>query len=424
MEDQQLLEYVKSEISRGIPKDVIHKALTAGGWPEGDIKDAFLIIEGTPFVSSITKVQESNISKEGPLMVILVAVVAVLLVSAGIYLYYQRQVSLSENLVIEPVSVVTETASKPPVFDDSDMRLKFDTTLVDCGVINNLTISEEDRATILAYTASTSLSTKADQNVQKIIASYSDQIDFFLSDQNSWADHASVLDTEDKTICNFSNIRTLGSLSLARAKELAFNSNSIETKNTITNILDISQKLQENSQSAIPYLVGFAIKSLTVDLITILNEKNLISITEYKALLEKYSDSGIGNKKALQYEYSIVAEVIDDLAQLNFTQKVTKQFGQEFLSAFKEEKTDFNFEPNNTKLLFLNLFKELYSNVDSPCDTILQLHIPTLDPNDTGENSLGKAIFASNAGGIGSLDNLKNRRCLLENKINNIKEIP
>ncbi len=46
MINQQLLDYVRSQRSAGLPKEAIIQALGAGGWTAADVNEAWMAIDG------------------------------------------------------------------------------------------------------------------------------------------------------------------------------------------------------------------------------------------------------------------------------------------------------------------------------------------------------------------------------------------
>lgn len=93
MINQQLLEYVRDQLSAGVAEGEIKKALVTHGWAESDLNEVFTMIE-QPQVSSVPTVapQHTHILKW-----IAGVVVSLVPIGAGLYMYSSIMKSASEK---------------------------------------------------------------------------------------------------------------------------------------------------------------------------------------------------------------------------------------------------------------------------------------------------------------------------------------
>ncbi len=88
MVNQQLVDWIKSEVAKGNPKESIEKTLASQGWQVADINDAFNFLYPQQAVQPAASGEwgADQPKKESMLPVIIIGVVCVLLlVAAGIY---------------------------------------------------------------------------------------------------------------------------------------------------------------------------------------------------------------------------------------------------------------------------------------------------------------------------------------------------
>lgn len=362
-----------------------------------------------------------NSSQKGFIVPLLIIIIAVVVIGGGAYYYSQK--SSTSN----PTSAQSSnTKGSDGTFNDSDLRVTvWNDKSADCQAINTLKLSAV--ADLTSFVTSTSTG-KASAAVQASVNKYSNEIATFLNG-GSWTTHIDGMGSDGKINCNLSNIRTLSNLSLAKAKILASTGKSNDAQKIITTVLDTSQKMQNNQQTIIGYLVSVSVKDAAIDTLLSLKKQNLINPSSYKDMLNKYADNKAGLKSAFKYEYSVTAQLVDDLTYKNYTpffrSQISGQVGDtptvqdtkaadDFIANFEKSRNDFTFQSNNTKALFYNLYKSEYNNVDLPCGSIYTSPMPTFDPKDTTtENYLGKTIFATHAA---SLNNINNKRCSVEAK--------
>jgi len=104
MINQQLLDFIKSQLSKGLDKETITKELLENGWAENDVSEGFNIIVNTPVISTAVS---SDISK--PILTqatthaskkILLIVVSLLIIAGGASGYYFRNnIPVVKNLI-------------------------------------------------------------------------------------------------------------------------------------------------------------------------------------------------------------------------------------------------------------------------------------------------------------------------------------
>jgi len=297
--------------------------------------------------------------------------------------------------------------------NDSDLRVPVDNSVIDCSVANNLVATSSSELTNYIISTST---TKASITIQNIIKNYSVGVNTYLQG-GAWTETVTMTDKND-VLCNLTNVRSIANIALANAKYLAENNNSAKAESIISSVLNTNQQIQNHSGSLIGYLVTFATKSNAIDLLLSLKSRGLIDANSFRPTLSKYSDNETGQKIALQYEYSRSAQMIDDIAANRYDSPLLVGDGSdsalETIAAIEKEKNTYNFEPNNTKLLYYNVFKSMYSNVDLPCGSTYNTIIPKFDQAaTTSENYIGK-ILASVS--LVSLDSINDKRCGLETK--------
>ena len=303
-----------------------------------------------------------------------------------------------------------KTVGDIPPINDSDLRLPIDESAADCSVIPGLVATSSSE--LVAYVLSTSTA-KASPAVQNIIQKYSAQVKAYIQG-GAWTETVTMEDTKN-TFCNLNSARNSANIALANAKYLAENKKIAEAQMIISGVLNTTQQIEDHSGSIIGYLVSISEKGNAISLLLSLKSRGLINADVFRSTLSQYSENKIGQKKALQYEYSIIAQSIDDIAADKYDSPLLAIDGSssETLALIQKNKNSYNYEPNNSKLMYYTSYKSMYSNVDLPCgSTYTHQSIPQFDPTaTTSENYIGKVLASTN---LVSFDGINTKRCNLE----------
>lgn len=338
------------------------------------------------------------------IIVILVIVIA----SAGYYFFLQK--TNNNSMVKGSITSLTGVGDISPI-NDSDLRVPVDQSAIDCSVVNNLAATTSNELT--SYVTSTSTA-KASAAVQNIIKKYSAQIKTYIQG-GVWTETVTTADNND-ILCSLLSIRNVANIALANVKYLAENKKSTEAQTIILGVLNTTQQIEDHSGSLIGYLVTVSIKENSINLLLSLKTRGLIDEVSFRSLLSKYFDNKIGQKRALQYEYSRTAQSIDDIVAGRYNSPILTSdgSGSNVITMIQKEKTSYNYEPNNSKLLYYSMYKSEYANVDLPCGSTYNTPIPKFDLKDSSvENYIGKTIFSITAT---SFNSLNDKRCALESK--------
>jgi hypothetical protein len=89
MPNEQLQNYIQESIKAGGNKEDIKKSLIAAGWQEPDIEEVFRILEA-PIAMPVPAAQSPEPKKHGRLVWIIVAIVLVIVIGIGAYLFFAK----------------------------------------------------------------------------------------------------------------------------------------------------------------------------------------------------------------------------------------------------------------------------------------------------------------------------------------------
>ncbi len=145
MINQQLLNYIKQQLQRGVDREKIKNSLLANGWQETDINEAFVFINSSNLQSSPEKIPSQQFSapsqqpkrKKNKALLAIIFVIGLLVVSGGAY-YGTEVLKRTEapelsthSQVIEEGEAIIENG------EDEKAPLIVEGTVWDCFIIDD-----------------------------------------------------------------------------------------------------------------------------------------------------------------------------------------------------------------------------------------------------------------------------------------------
>jgi hypothetical protein len=201
--------------------------------------------------------------------------------------------------------------------------------------------------------------------------------------------------------CNLSDVRNVAKIAALKADVQYRERKYKDSLNTALGILSLGQKVQDNSNTIITYLVGIAIKQISLRQINLVLNSDGLKLSQddkifYANELAKYTDNETGHRNSLKGEYEFVAKQVDVISSGNAS---TFEKGSVEAGIVGQIKTTSNtslWQPNNTKMLFYKSFMIELSNVDKPCGSTYESP-EVIDANKISPvegNFIGKVMYS------------------------------
>lgn len=351
-------------------------------------------------------------------VIFVIAILLVILIAGGLYLFSQKKTSSSS----------IKDSTNPIVFDDSDLKISYagipsisENSAPVFRVLGPNSATPADTAILTKYIASstpTNLPPIAQAN--KIISAYPALLKVF--DENSTKPYQCYLGKGES--CPLSIVRSMTYLAGVRAL-VSFEQNKIaDAQKTAMNIASLGKNITANADAEITLLVGWIAQKTGYSILSIINSKNkaqIYSETEKNALITQLRNE---QKKVSQYSYTRTAEGID---YINSPEKkpashtipaYNESFIDEYRKAISANPKSWN--PTETKRYFYDSYKIMIANIDLPCGANLPKSVINIgfDPKDQNtENYIGKTIYST---GYADLNSLSSIRCEVESAIKNL----
>ncbi len=356
-------------------------------------------------------------SQKGFIM-LLPIIIVVVVVGGGIYLFSQNR-----PFAGTPKTQVSGTTQTSLSFNDSDLRIlatRISDSVNSAPVFNTIksdVITKTDQTFLVKYLGRySSNSLPPIEESQKILATYSNLLDIF--DTNVKKQYQCLFTLGD--VCSLQSIRNIQNIIGLRAVTFFQQNKSSEAQSTAYDIVSLGRSITTNADSANTLLVGWSVQNLGYDILTTIKQKGIISVNDKLALIANLRKE---QKKVLQYMYTGTADEIDYITSPN--NKPSRQLDhdeEDLVNTYRKgasaNPTAWN--PTETKKFFYSSYKIALSNVDlacgsTPVDSMLNFDF---DPqNQQTENYVGKMLYATT---YASLDTMSQKRCVIENLIQNL----
>jgi len=394
MINQELINYIKQQIERGISKEEIRKLLLDNGWQNSQIDEAFNLLE--PKESNI--LNQKRPKKLGKIIFITIALIIFLIIII-ISLPYFLSIFFGKD--IEPIN-------------DSQLSLKTinidnnDNAYFDLIKIKEVIYVPDIKPQIIADMIS--LKTWDNKIAEDIILNNTEAFNYFYEASKKPKFQDPELAQPEKIsiqrnmpplnswiqITNFSSIKAI---------YLAKQGKSKEAINEALNVLNIGQKIQDSQGDIINYIIGSRIKRTgleTIQKILAISQLKTEDLKEYTQTLNQYYKNENGLINALKIDYYLFSKEIKSIA--NGDKETFKLITGQELNINEKDlekiKNNYYFKPNKTTLLLAENIKEFIKNTDKLCLQNINKENKNQIPNNFikfyfEENIVGKHIYNS-----------------------------
>jgi hypothetical protein len=308
-----------------------------------------------------------NNQQKGSAILWIIIVIILILVFAGGYFYLAQKKT--------PQSQVT-------TFDDSDMR------------VSEPTIPQaENSALDLASMTTVSISTSSALQLVNSAA----QKPYFYCDLQS---------ANQQTTCNLSSARTIANLAVAQSDVLYKQGNTDAALAGVFNVLDLGQKVENNSDALITYLVGVAVKKSALTEIEKIVQSDKLTSSEkitYNQRLSQDTDDVTGLQNSFKFEYQQTIPAINEISTGNYDPSTG--LDKQLFDAYEKAKTSYTWNPVETQQMIYTAFKTYVQDSALACGTpalpIQKIDATTL-PTSV-ENYEGKIFYAIGTPSLGNV---------------------
>lgn len=145
MTNQQLLDFIKQQLLKGVDKETITKELLGGGWAEQDIQEGFNTVN-VPIVSSIINpinnpILTQNTNHSGKKVILII--VALFIIAGGVSGYYFRNyIPVIKDLIKTKTTLPVDEIKQEENTQEQNKEL---IDIIDCGEDMDCFIKEADQ---------------------------------------------------------------------------------------------------------------------------------------------------------------------------------------------------------------------------------------------------------------------------------------
>ena len=411
MVNQQLLDYIKQQLQQEKNNEQIKQSLIAKGWQSADIEEAFDAMKQTPVQSKKRRFRKF---------------IKVFLIVLGILI----GLILLINFLPYIFGLVTKDIAQPNV---DDLKLKTinisqgDNAYYDLLEFGNFPASEP---AVIIYepgkleTLTNHINGKEwdEKFVEEIVLKNIEAFAVFdrAAKKPKYQDPGT--DSPEKigpntVLASLDSSRRIARVDAIRALYLFKQGKESEGIDEAIKIIDLGQKIQDSQITLIQYLVGVAIKSVGLDVLTTMVEKTTLpsdKLIFYIKEIDRFKNNKSGLITAFKSEYANAEKSVD------ITLADTQGLGESLLSGeniplnpLNRKGDNFYFRPNETKQLFADWARTQIALVDKPCSIIKdgedeKLSSPSIIKLYFTENAVGKLL--SNIVAV-SLNSVAYKRC-------------
>ena len=381
MINQQIINYITQQLQQGQTKDAIKSALLANGWQNNDIEEAFILIES---IKSPQKYSKKVLKILGWASFAFIFFIAIFLALPYILAPFGKDI--------------------PPI-DDTDLQLQqinvpdgenayFDLTKLE----NNVYETKE----VIDY-----LEGKAwdDKQVEDILAKNEQSLIYFTNAvaKPKFQNPISANPDNIKPGMEMPAMKDWRAISrIAALKALYLNNagHSLEGLLESSKLLVLGQMIQDSQLSLLEYLIAVNMKNLGLETMQkILSASNLpLEIyTGYSQALEDFKQNEAGLINALKVEYLNISyrfsdeQIIESLlsdSEINISESQIR----------RRIHNNFYFQPNQTKKLAIEHFRNQISKISTPCNLTDSSKKCDICDNPIliyfTENAVGKILFS------------------------------
>lgn len=429
---QELIEYIKSQLSQGYDRESIKNALLTRGWNQNDIEEAFSSFnQPAGLVYSDSNLQTEGKNNKNGFKVFLTVIFLFLFSPIGIVLMWlwmgwSKWIKVILSLFLGIPSIIALiilyifiSAKDIPPIDDRDLLLQSVIIQREQNAYYDLTgITKDD------FSFSTEDSKKIDdilrgglwdgQFVDDIISKNEHILTAFETAYNRPKFQDLVYEdperlfgrmTETSLKLNPFNVISASKLNSLKALQLVYQGKQKEALDQAIKTVEVGQKIQESQSGLINYLLAMAVKKIGLDATwNIISTDNLPPelLINNVQLLEKYKNNKEGLKNAFKIEYLFLSQATE-VATKNAPSEVEKIGTSEdidYKSVQKIPKNDFLFQPNNTKKIFADYFRLGIKAVNEWCGLVKKEDFDRVLPLSSTQLNIGTFLSENVVGKI------------------------
>ncbi len=413
MVNEQLLDYIKSQLEDGVSKEDIKGTLLENGWTDADVGEAFLGFGSTstapdpvPSTMEALSPQSPSSEKKNKWWIVFVVLGVVILLTIGAVVY---KFSFSGK---DASSLATKDI---PSVDDSDLRLKIITVAdIDNAYFDLIKLKK------IMYLPREKISSISDMATGKfwddllaedIISKNTQAFEYFAeaAGKPKFQDPASanpVDITPDTVLPSVSAWRNMALLSAVKALYLEKQGKHKEALDESLVSVRVGQKIQESQSPLIEYITATTMKGIGLGVAQRIVSSSVLGGDELRPYLQElnqFYNNEDGLISALKGDYYAIFVGIDWTAGLNeeeagMVASVMSKEGVEQEVVKKIIEDDYYFQPNKTKALFADYARREIEMTVKPCSEVSRIEIPRLVSWDSPEelykteNAVGKII--------------------------------
>jgi len=420
MPNQQLVDYIKQQISQGVGLDVIRSNLISkGGWVQSEV-DQIISQINQPAPVFLAK-------KKHRVRTIIIVLVCIL---AAVYLIF-CSIPRILNIFYHDI---------PPI-DDSDLALQkinlSDSVNGYVDVTNAISVMYAPSSMTAAITDMSVGNNWNDATATMLVSKNAQALVYFgqaaRKPQFQWpgtADPANI--SPDLVLTPLNDWRTISRINSIYAMALAKQGKDAAALDAAMNSVSFGQKIEDSQDVLIGYLVGLSLKTNGLTAIQkIISSSKLASadIQPYINEMNKYVNDDSGLITAFKAEYQ---NLIWTVSPENLKAMLLGSFDPQDLNTPQDSlkgmtpnqyaskiNASFYFQPNKTKLLFANYVRDEIRNAPTSCGVTPQAPLKLLAPRDPVRmwlepNFVGEVLHDMTAL---SLDDVNRVKCADEAKV-------
>lgn len=380
MISQEIIDYIKNELARGVSEADLRKALSDAGWQATDIEEGFININ-TPSIQLSSVEQPVQKRSKKPFLIILILVI-VLAIIAGVIFF-----------IIPILNKNSANAQDIPPFDDSDLRVKNIEVLQEQNAFYELNKIKDAKIKFPdGYTDDPDDKDKngrqlirdiydektQNQELSKEIVSKNQDILMSFNEMDKKTAFKELLipdfnkvDFNSKySAVNPANIFTITQIKVISIILLSGQGKTEESLSEAMRIISIGQKMKEGQIPFVGKMVGVGIQGIGLETArkVIANSSPTNEVmNNYLHNLNGLKDFSDALKSSAKIEiYLSKANTIDLINKEGVNALEENIFGDDpkIIEGFKNPKY---FQPNKTKLIFAEDAREQINNINLPC---------------------------------------------------------
>jgi len=444
----ELIKYIREQKTAGVPVEKISNLLRQQGWTEADIKEAFNAIDAasnlvskpkeqdltpitpispaTPLSPATTVVAtppvvplEVKVQKRGhPILKILMLVVVLGLVGAGGWYAWKHFQPLNpkpvEELVVPKAPVGVEGFEQMKI-ERADI-VEQENSAVVFNALPSEPISKVDKAFLDKYFLANSIVMPPLSESKKILTRYNNLLTAFKTGTGKLYYQCSVFIDKE---CKKNILRDVAKIGALQSLVFSQEGNKKESQEYADRVIKLGSIIPASSKELVDYLVGLAVQKIGYLTNAKTNPGFIFSKERKDVLVKELRDT---QKNMLKFEAQRIFEIIDYITDTTKIPSSDILEFQEGAQVYRDSKTQFKWDPTQTKnYIYQSLLIDL-ANVDLSCgseykDSKIDLGVlpQTEEEAKTVENYLGKKFYQEM---YVSGNAVNNSRCEVETLIN------